>query len=127
MLFELAKKYHIKLKITLEQFRFFDYAKVADSDSYSNDVFRKFNKRLYDGQKRCSNISEWISDSRWQNAWLAKVNEFAKRYSGDTELFAVELWNEMSSLAVNDNYKEMCEWNKQMIPKVKSRSQNILL
>ncbi len=118
MLFDLAKKYHIKLKITLEQFRFFDYNKTADSDSYSDDVFRKFNKKLYDGKKRCMNIDEWLSDSRWQSAWLAKINEFAKRYSGDTELFAVELWNEMSSLAANNNYKNICEWNRQMLPEI---------
>ena len=39
-LLELAKKYSIKLKLTLEQFRFFDYERVADAASYDDDIFR---------------------------------------------------------------------------------------
>lgn len=120
MLFDLAKKYHIKLKITLEQFRFFDYDRIADSDSYGDDVFRKFNKKLYCNGKRCEDIDEWLSGNIWREAWLAKVREFAKRYSGDTELFAVELWNEMNCLYVRDSYLNIYDWNKQILPKVQS-------
>lgn len=118
MLFELAKKYHIKLKITLEQFRFFDYERVANSNSYGDDVFRKFNKKLYHDGKRCEDIDEWLSDNTWREAWLAKVNEFAKRYSGDTELFAVELWNEMNWLNVHGSYLDIYDWNRQILPQV---------
>lgn len=127
MLFELAKKYHIKLKITLEQFRFFDYDKVADSNSYSDDVFRKFNKKLYYNGKRCEDIDEWLSGDIWREAWLAKVGEFAKRYSGDTELFAVELWNEMNCLCVRNSYLDIYDWNKQILPKVQKMFPNHLV
>lgn len=77
--------------MTLEQFRFFDYERVADSASYDDDIFRKFNKRLYDGNVRCESPEEWLTNERWRKAWLFKVKEFAKRYSGDTVIFAVEL------------------------------------
>ena len=53
ILISLAEKYGIKLKLTIEQFRYFNYEKTADSYSYADDVFRKFNKRLYLGEKRC--------------------------------------------------------------------------
>lgn len=115
-LVELARKYSIKLKLTLEQFRFFNYEKTADSASYEDDVFRKFNKRLYDGDARCNSSTEWLTDERWRKAWLFKVGEFAKRYSGDTAIFAVELWNEMNCVG---EFKTITEWNRDMLPEVK--------
>lgn len=97
-LLELARKYGIKLKLTLEQFRFFDYETIADSNSYSDDVFRKFNKNLYIEKRRCESVDEWLTDNVWREKWLDKVRQFAYRYSGDTAIFAVELWNEMNCL-----------------------------
>lgn len=116
MLLELAKKYHIKLKFTIEQFRFFDYHRCSDSDSYADDIFRKFNKKLYCDGKRCESIGEWLNNPKWRAAWLAKVGEFAKRYSGDTEIFAIELWNEMNCLG---DFGDICEWNRQVMPEVR--------
>lgn len=118
-LFELAKKYSVKLKITLEQFRNFDYERIANSNSYDDDVFRKFNKRLYDNKKRCESANEWLTDDRWTVAWLAKVYEFAKRYSGDTAVFAIELWNEMNCVGDFEKRNDIIEWNKRVLPKVK--------
>lgn len=115
-LLKLAKKYSIMLKLTLEQFRFFDYERVADSASYDDDIFRKFNKRLYDGKVRCESSEEWLTNDRWKKAWLYKIEEFAKRYSGDTSVFAIELWNEMNCVS---DLKSVTEWNNEMLPKVK--------
>ncbi len=118
MLFDLAKKYNIKLKITIEQFGFFDYEKTANSNSYSDDVFRKFNKRLYHNNEPCKNMDEWIRNEKWSDLWLLKMSEFAKRYSGDTELFAIELWNEMDTLYVT-NKSYIFDWNNKILPIVK--------
>ena len=115
-LFELAKKYSIKLKLTLEQFRFFNYERLADSAGYDDDIFRKFNKRLYDGDVRCNSSMEWLTDDRWKKAWLYKIEEFAKRYSGDTAIFAIELWNEMNCVA---EFKTVTEWNREILTEVK--------
>lgn len=114
-LVDLARRYDIKLKLTLEQFRYFDYQRVADSDSYSDDVFRKFNKRLFSGGKRCENPAEWLHGEEWRGKWLIKVKELAKRFSGDPTIFGVELWNEMSCMP----YDDMLEWNRHMLPEVK--------
>lgn len=108
-LIELAKKYNIKLKLTLEQFRCFRY----DTDNKDN-VSRHFNKKLSFNGKRCESIGQWLSERKWKDAWLNKTREFAKRYAGDTTVFAVELWNEMNCLG-NIN-----EWNREMLPAVKA-------
>lgn len=108
-LLELAKKYNIKLKLTLEQFRCFRY----DTDNKDN-VSRHFNKRLFLNGKRCESIGQWLSEREWKDAWLNKVREFAKRYAGDTTVFAVELWNEMNCLG------DINEWNREMLPAVKA-------
>ena len=110
MLLELAKKYGIKLKFTMEQFRFFVYDKKDDSN-----VFRYFNKNLYLNGEACPDSAEWLTGDKWKNAWLNKMQEFAKRYSGDTEIFAIELWNEMDNVGKG----QMLQWNKEMLPKVK--------
>lgn len=111
MLLELAKKYRIKLKLTIEQFRYFVY----NSENNSR-VFNLFNKNLSLNGERCLSTNEWMTESKWKNAWLNKMNEFAKRYAGDTEIFAIELWNEMNCMPE----KEMLEWNKEMLPKIKA-------
>ena len=113
--FELARRYEIRVKLTVEQFRFFDYERVADSDSYSDDVFRKFNKRLRVGKKRCESPAEWLSGEEFRAAWLYKIKELSKRFSGDPALFGIELWNEMNCLP----WKETLEWNRIMLPEVK--------
>ena len=116
ILISLAEKYGIKLKLTIEQFRYFNYEKTADSYSYADDVFRKFNKRLYLGGKRCESIKEWLSGDNWKKKWLIKVNELAKRLSGNTAIFGIELWNEMNSL----DSESVTEWNREMLPQVKA-------
>lgn len=109
MLLALAKKFGIRLKLTIDQFRFFQY----DKNSKDN-VFGLFNKKLYLDGKRCESIEEWMTEEKWKKAWLNKVNEYAKRYAGDTTVFAIELWNEMNCLP---HYNE---WNREMLPKVAS-------
>lgn len=123
MLISLAEKYNIKLKLTLEQFRYFDYDKQANSNSYSDDVFRKFNKKLFYNDKRCDSIHEWLTNDIWKQAWLEKVSELAKRISGNTTVFAIELWNEMNSIAD----ESIINWNKEMAPKVKKIFPNHLV
>lgn len=115
-LLELARKYGIKLILVLEQFLYFNYEYDAQGDSYNDDCFRKFNKRLYIGNKRCENMREWMQEDIWREKWLDKVRQFAYRYSGDTAIFAIELWNE------NDNCQAPWEitlkWNRYMLPEV---------
>lgn len=122
-LLELAEKYDIKLKLTLEQFRFLDYTTVVNSDSKKYFTFNAFNKKLYLGNKRCENITEWLDEDIWRQKWLDKVRQLAYRYSGNTSVFGIELWNEMNCLP----WKSVLDWNAYMLPNVKKLFPNQLV
>ena len=111
---ELAKSYGLKVKLTIEQFRFFDYEREPD-DSYAGDVFGKFNKRLYSDGKRCESMPEWLTGDKWRKNWLKKVEILARRFSGDPSIFMIELWNEMN--CTSPGY---VEWNEEILPEVKN-------
>lgn len=124
MLVDLAKKYNIKLKLTIEQFRWFVYDRKDNSN-----IFRYFNKNLYLNGEKCSCAKEWLTEDKWKTAWLNKIREFSKRYACDTEIFAVELWNEMNCLGEEwgQLYPEIYAWNEEMIPKVKELFPNTMV
>ena len=107
-LLELSEKYNIKLKLTLEQFRTMDYERKADTLSQSDDIFRKFNRVIYKGERTCKSVREWLNDEFWQNEWLNKINEIGKRYAYNPNIFAIELWNEMNCIG------NVTAWNKKM-------------
>lgn len=115
LLLELAESYGIKLKLTVEQFRHFDYCTAAESNSYADDVFRKFNKKLYLNGERCNSVEEFLTAPKWKAAWLNKVQELGKRLSGNPTVFGIELWNEMNALGRD----RVIAWNAEMLPKVK--------
>lgn len=115
MLIDTARKYGIRLKLVIEQFRYFDYDRVATADSYDDDVFRKFNKKLYSKGHRCESAASWLSEKEWQDAWLEKINVLASRLSGDPTVFAIELWNEMDCMP----RAHRIDWNRKMLPAVK--------
>ena len=109
-LIELAKKYGLKLKLTFEQFRYTDY----QGEGLQPTLSHLFNNPIKLKEDICPSIDEWTTKEKWKRAWLKKVHEFAKRYAGDTEIFAFELWNEMNCLPNTD------EWNRDMLPHVKA-------
>ena len=104
----LARQYHIKLKLTLEHFRDFQ-------DNSQPPIFRKF---LLNSGVACKNMKEWLSSEAYRKAWLYKVEEVAKRYSGDPAVCMIELWNEMN--AVNADKATVIAWNEEMLPRVKT-------
>lgn len=85
---KIAKKYGVLLKITMEQFRNFDYEYNTSGDGYSDYIFKLFNKCLYINGVACRNSKEWLTESKWGDVWIYKMTEFSKRYSGDTAIFA---------------------------------------
>ena len=104
---DLAKKYGLKLKLTVEQFRHFIYDKKS-----------AFNKQLYHIGIPCESSREWLSSKDYIEAWMYKIGELAKRYSGDTTVAMIELWNEMN--CVGGGYPLILEWNEKILPRVKS-------
>lgn len=112
----LAERYSIKLKLTLEQFRFFDYDREDHSGSFDAHVFNLFRKKLYYRGRRCESASEWLTEELWQNCWLNKVQQLANRVEGNPAVFCIELWNEMNAVRAGG----VPEWNYLMLPKVKT-------
>ena len=106
-LVSLARKHGLKLKFTIEQFRHFIYDKKS-----------AFNKQLYHNGKPCLSSGQWLTDEGYVEAWMYKIGELAKRYSGDTEVAMIELWNEMN--CVGGGYPLILEWNEKILPRVKA-------
>ncbi len=115
-LLDLAERYGLRLKITVEQFRHCNYDRVADSNSYADDVFRKFNKKLWKNGVRCESAGEWMRERIWRDAWLQKMEQLAQRIAGNPVVFGIELWNEMNCMPRDC----LGEWNREMLPKVKA-------
>ena len=124
ILLDLARKYNIRLKLTFEQFRWFDFDETDNSN-----ISRHFNKLLYLNGERCKTALHWIKEEKWKNAWLEKINEYAKRYAYDTSVFAFELWNEINCIGLGEGveFSDIVEWNKEMIPKIKEMFPNHLV
>lgn len=116
MLIDIAKKYGIYLKLTVEHFRFFVY---EDKDDY---IFNLFNKRLSLNGEKCTSTEDWMREEKWRNAWLDKIKELSARYAYDTSIFAIELWNEMNCMSNTRN-----EWNREMLPRVKELFPNTMV
>lgn len=115
-LIALAARYGLRIKLTLEQFRFFDYERSGETDSYADACFRLFRKRLWLGTRRCESTAAWLRDPAWRAAWLRKVRQLADRIGGNPTVAMIELWNEMSCLPK----PEMIAWNRVMLPAVRA-------
>lgn len=111
-LLDLADEYNLKVKLTLEQFRFFDYERTANSDSYSDDVFRKFNKRLYLNDEKCLSTTEWMTQQKWRDAFKKTLKGISQRIAGNPVIFGIELWNEMNCMPK----EHLVNWNREMLP-----------
>lgn len=111
---ELAKKYGIKLKFTLEQFR------------HIGDEVSLFTKkiRLSNGQVCCT-ADEWLNSEIWQKHWRNKVKEYLKRYSNEPTVAVWELWNEM--LCFDSSPEKITEWTINTVRFIKENAPNQLV
>lgn len=109
LLVDLAREFGLHLKLTLEHFRNFSYNSRA-----------LFDKRLYLGERRCESMREWLTDPCWSDAWMYKISELAKRFSGDAAVCMIELWNEMNCVGTYDDNPQIIEWNRIHLPRVKA-------
>lgn len=105
-----AARYGIAVKLTVDQFRFFEYT----GNNYSGNAFAK---SMWQGERRCESMEEFLHDPVWKARWLTKVGMLARRYAGCTNLFAIELWNEMNAVFA-DFDRDIVPWNREMAPQV---------
>ncbi len=111
----LAKKYGIKLKFTLEQFR-----RVADKR------FWHFTKKIRTAEGRvCQSGHEWLTDDVWQNAWKKRVMAYLDRYANEPTVAVWELWNEM--LCFDSSTEDIVNWTKATTKFIKKYAPNQLV
>ena len=90
----LAKRYHIRIKFTLQNFWM-----IADSPV----GWWKNNRLLSLGSGGpFKDIHEYIGSKRGRAAYLARVSALAEKYKDNPQIFSWELWNEMESVGGDD-------------------------
>lgn len=118
--FSLARKFNIRLKLTLEHFRFmFDENDPARTQQYYH-IFCK-NIRDEETGERCTNMDDWFLKEQWQNPWMRKLDEYLARYGDDPVVMAWELWNECNCCKVTDS-RIVSDWTASTIRRIKAKS-----
>ena len=111
--FEMARKYNLRVKITLEHFRSITLAENPQKWA-TKFVYHTSNGGPLDS------IRQYLTSSKGQQLFLDKIDFYQKRYGSDTLFFGWELWNEMNAMkGPEDNI--FFQWNEKMLGEVKRR------
>ncbi len=118
MLIELARKYNIRLKMTLEHFR-----GVAPDESA-----RWATKSIYHISQGgpLNSLNEYMTTDEGRQLLINRMDFFAKRYGSDPVFFGWELWNEINAMADPEN-SVFYPWHHSMLTKLKQRFPNNLV
>ena len=88
---EMARKYNLRIKITLEHFR--SLTLEENNQSWAT----KFVYHTSHGGPLDS-IRQYLTSAEGHKLFLDKVDFYQKRYGSDTLFFGWELWNEMNAM-----------------------------
>ena len=111
--FEMARKYKLSVKITLEHFRSVTLEENAQKWA-TKFVYHRSNGGPLDS------IRQYITSSAGEQLFLNKIDFYQKRYRSDTLFFGWELWNEMNAMKGPED-SIFFAWNKKMLSEVKHR------
>ena len=112
-LIEMAKKYNIRIKMTLEHFRSLTMEENPQSWAVKS-VYHRSNGGPLDS------IQQFLTSTAGQKLFLDKADFYQKRLGSDTIFFGWELWNEMNAVSVPVD-KNFFAWNVKMLNEVKKR------
>jgi len=110
---DLARKYHLRIKLTLEHFR------SITLEENPQQWATKFAYHTSHGGPFDS-VQQYLSSPEGERLFLNKVDFYRKRYGSDTLFFGWELWNEMNALSVPKD-SLFFAWNEKMLAAVKER------
>lgn len=110
---EMARKYKLRIKITLEHFRSITLAENNQPWATKFAYHRSQGGPL-------DSIAQYLSTDTGRNLFLKKVDYYKNRYGADTLFFGWELWNEMNAVRGPED-STFFAWNELMLHEVKKR------
>ena len=117
---EMARKYKLRIKMTLEHFRSITLEENPQQWA-TKSVYHSSNGGPLDS------IRQYLTSQEGQRLFLNKVDFYQKRYGSDTLFFGWELWNEMNAMKGPED-SIFFDWNKKMLGEVKQRfPQNLVM
>ena len=108
---EMARKYHLRIKLTLEHFRSITLQENPQQWA-TKFAYHKSHGGPFDS------VRQYLTSSEGQQLFLNKVDFYRKRYGSDTLFFGWELWNEMNAMSVPKD-SAFFAWNEKMLATVK--------
>jgi len=112
-LIEMARKYHLRIKLTLEHFRSITI-KENPQQWATKFAYHKSHGGPFDS------VRQYLASAEGERLFLDKVDFYRKRYGSDTLFFGWELWNEMNAMSVPKD-SLFFAWNEKMLAAVKQR------
>jgi hypothetical protein len=112
-LIEMAKKYNLRIKMTLEHFRSLTMEENPQPWAVKS-VYHRSNGGPLDS------IQQFLTSAAGQKLFLDKADFYQKRFRSDTIFFGWELWNEMNAVSVPVD-SIFFAWNIKMLSEVKLR------
>lgn len=109
----MARKYHLRIKLTLEHFR---------SITIKENPQQWATKFAYHTSRGgpLDSVRQYLTLNEGHQLFLNKVDFYHKRYGSDTLFFGWELWNEMNAMSVPKD-SVFFAWNEKMLAAVKQR------
>ncbi len=108
---DLARRYRVRLKLCLENFRAFDPALASQTTVLKHP----------DDGRSPENMDEWFQSEVWQALWWKRVDAYLARHGDDPTVMAWELWNEINCCVTSD-WSVQREWTRRVLPMVKAKS-----
>lgn len=109
----LARKYNLRIKMTLEHFR----SITMDENPQQWAV-----KSVYHVSRGgpLDSIRQYVVSPEGRQLFLNKVDFYKQRFGNDTIFFGWELWNEMNAMKGPED-SVFFDWNEKMLKEVKQR------
>ena len=106
-LLALARKYNLRVKLTLEHFR--AISKEESSQTWATKfIYHKLNGGPLDS------VEQYVTDPAGQALFLDKVDFYKKNIGDDPVVFGWELWNEMNAMSIPLD-SAFIAWNIKML------------